>query len=102
MYQELGVDPLARMAFWGDNEGSTPFAKAHEPIGLDKKRSPHKARILCKSSVKIDNLTEIYVAELKKLKELASMSEEPEVYGEGLKILSFIKHVEEGRTKYGI
>jgi hypothetical protein len=49
-----------------------------------------------------DNLTDVYVAELKKLKELASMSDDPEVYGEGKNILSFIKHVEEGRAKYGI
>jgi hypothetical protein len=105
MYQELGVDPAARMAFWGDDE-STPFTARLEArtasIPQDKKRSPHKSRRLGTVTDKIDNLTEIYVAELKKLKELASMSDDPEVYGEGKKILSFIKHVEEGRAKHGI
>jgi hypothetical protein len=105
MYQELGVDPAARMAFWGDDV-STPLTQARldtrASIPQDKKRSPHKARELGKGTGKIDNLTDMYVAELKKLKELASMSDDPEVYGEGKKILSFIKHVEEGRAKFGI
>jgi hypothetical protein len=122
MYQELGVDPVARMEFWDqDPDESTPFtqarleartvaatqarleARASASTGQDKKRSPHKARGgLGKVTGNIDNLTEIYIAELKKLKELASMSDDPEVYGEGKKILSFIKHVEEGRAKHGI
>jgi hypothetical protein len=100
-YQELGNDSGVREAWWGlaGDAESSPL-----PITMnDKKRSPHKARGLgSKNQVKIDNLAETFVAELKKLKDLASMSDDPEVYGEGKKILSFIRHVEEGRAKHGI
>lgn len=108
MYQELGADPVARMEFWGDDESSTPFtqarlddARASMPQD-DKTRSPPKARGLGSVTGKMETLTDMYIAELKKLKELASTSDDPEVYGEGKTILSFIKHVEEGRAKHGI
>jgi hypothetical protein len=109
-YQELGVDPAARMAFWGNDEPTTltqarldrEARVASSPQPQEKKRSTPRGQGPVKVTGKIDSLTEIYVAELKKLKELASMSNDAEVYGEGVKILGFIKHVEDGRVKHGI
>jgi hypothetical protein len=68
----------------------------------DKKRPHHETRRPGSSKGKIDKLTETYVLELRKLKELVSLSGDLEVYGERRKILDFVKHVEKGRTKYGI
>jgi hypothetical protein len=66
-----------------------------------KKRPPSKTRGL-DSKLKLDKLTEKYIAELKKLKEEASKSNDPEVYGEGKEILNRIVQMEEGQTKRGI
>jgi hypothetical protein len=69
----------------------------------DKKpRSPQKTRGLMGNKFKIDKFTERYVSELKALKAEASMSDDPEVYDEGKKILNLIMHVEEGRVKHDI
>jgi hypothetical protein len=65
-----------------------------------KKRPPGKTRGL--GSLKLDKLTEKYVAELKTLKDEVSKSNDPEVYGEGKEILNRIVQMEEGLMKRGI
>jgi hypothetical protein len=66
-----------------------------------KKRPPGKTLGLG-SKLKLDKLTEKYVVELKKLKEEASKSNDPEEYGEGKEILNRIVQMEESLTKRGI
>ena len=65
-------------------------------------KSPHKARSSSKVKLKIDKLTERYVSELKALKALASMSDDPAVYDEGARILNLIGDVEQSRKNNGI
>jgi hypothetical protein len=88
---------VKRLAVEGGDEGQPIKKQRTLNFAPHKKGGPAS-----KVKVKIDKITEKYVLELKALKALASMSDDPEEYGEGKKILSFIKHMEEGRAKHGI
>jgi hypothetical protein len=108
LYQALEDDPEVRKAFWvgdADNPAAqvAKMARIHTSSSChDKKRSPHKSRGLGANQVKIDKLTATYLSGLQDLKAEASMSNDPEVYDDGKKILNLIMHVEEGRVKHGI
>jgi hypothetical protein len=109
LYQALEDDFEVRKAFWvgdADNPAAqvAKMARIHTSNSSphDKKRSPHKSRGLGANQVKIDKLTETYLSGLQALKAEASMSNDPEVYDDGKKILNLIMHVEEGRVKHGI
>jgi hypothetical protein len=107
-YQALEDDADVRKAFWvgdADNPAAqvAKMARIHTSSSPDKRqRSPHKSQGLAANLVKIDQLTETYIAGLQALKAEASMSNNVEVYDDGKKILNLIMHVEEGRVKHGI
>jgi hypothetical protein len=91
---EAGVLDLTML---DDDDNATPNKKQRT---LNSKRSPHKSN--SKVKIKIDKLTERYVSELKALKALASMSDDPAVYDEGKRILNLIGDVEQSRKNNGI
>jgi hypothetical protein len=93
---EAGVLDLTMLDDDGD---ATPNKKQRTSVGSSK-HSPHKSN--SKVKVKIDKLTERYVSELKALKALASMSDDPAVYDEGKRILNLIGDVEQSRKNNGI
>jgi hypothetical protein len=79
-------------------EEGQPIKKQRTPnFSPKKKRGPAS-----KIKVKIDKITEKYFSELKALKALASMSDDPAVYDEGKRILNLIADVEQSRVNNGI
>jgi hypothetical protein len=93
---EAGVLDLTML-----DDDEQPNTKHRKMDGYSYK-SPHKARSSSKVKLKIDKLTERYVSELKALKALASMSDDPAVYDEGARILNLIGDVEQSRKNNGI
>lgn len=88
-----------------DDEQPNKKQRTLDGYSFSSKQSPRKARGKASNSkvkLKIDKLTEKYVSELKALKALASMSDDPSVYDEGKRILNLIMDVEESRKKNGI
>jgi hypothetical protein len=77
-----------------------PSNKKQRTLDGHSYKSPHKAS--SKVKFKIDKLTERYVSELKALKALASISDDPAVYDEGARILNLIGDVEQSRKSNGI
>jgi hypothetical protein len=99
---EAGVLDLTML---DDDDDVAPNKKRRTLDGYSfskSKQSPHKSRSNSKVMLKIDKLTERYVSELKALKALASMSDDPAVYDEGKKILNLIWDVEKSRQSNGI
>jgi hypothetical protein len=95
---EAGVLDLTML----DDDEQPSINKKQRALDGYAYKSPHKARSSSKVKLKIDKLTERYVSELKALKALASMSDDPAVYDEGARILNLIGDVEQSRKNNSI
>jgi hypothetical protein len=95
---EAGVLDLTML----DDDEQPNSNKKQKTLAGYSYKSPHKSRSSSKVKLKIDKLTERYVSELKALKALASMSDDPAVYDEGARILNLIGDVEQSRKNNGI
>jgi hypothetical protein len=95
---EAGVLDLTML---DDDDDEQPNKKQRTSVG-SMKQSPYKSKSNSKVKLKIDKLTERYVSELKALKALASMSDNPAEYDEGKRILNLIGDVEQSRKNNGI